>query len=200
MMERAIKPIGYRIEPLDISDFSAAPENWFQKQLSVGKDSWFLAHADDGIIWGGVRNGQLIVSSSVFPEVSPPLRTLTLQQARLFGEQAEVRVWRGTNGFRACRVQDESNEEVEAFDEEHLLWGTKVDEQKNGFALLADGRQGLRHAAPLDLATVQVSHPEQRHPLRLRVRHYLGYDDDGRVRITMSRLVTLGYHPGGKQQ
>ncbi len=153
---------------------------------------WLLAHADDGVIWGEILESGLHLSSDAFPEVSPPLRTVTLQQARLFGSQAELLIWRDGAAWRARLIRDISAEqEGEKFCEEtYLLWGTHVEERRNGFALLREGRQGLRHAPPL---------PENaKPPARLRVRHYLAYDEDGQAYIACSRLVDLEVERGEK--
>src|SRR5262249_16673186 len=57
---------------------------------------WLLAHSDDGVIWGKLRDdGQLYLSSDVFPVRGLSLHSATLQQARLFGEHAELLIWRG---------------------------------------------------------------------------------------------------------
>ncbi len=187
-MKRKIKPMACQRQPLDTADFATDPSGWFQEQTSVGDDAWFLAHADDGVIWGQIREGQLLTSDSVFPQVSPPLRAITLQQARLFGQSAQVQVWRGRDGFKACRLQDCQDDGAEAFDETHILWGTHVEAQAQGFTLVADGHQGLRHAVPLKVEDAAFGRGR---PLRLVVRHYLTYDGDGQVRITLSRLVAL---------
>ena len=187
-MSREIKEITCQVCPLDAKEFAANPVDWFEKQPSVGDEAWFLAHADDGVIWGCLQNGQLVTSGVVFSEVSPPLRATTLQQARLFGETAEVRVWRDGNEFRACRLEDQSSAEGEALDEYHILWGKQTEQRKDGFTLVADGRQGLRHAVPLTL-TEGLFHDDR--PLRLTVRHYLAYDGCGQARIALSRLVAL---------
>jgi CRISPR-associated protein (TIGR03984 family) len=198
-MKREIKPIACQKQPLDTTDFAADPSGWFQKHSDVGDEAWFLAHADDGVIWGQIRNRQLVTSDSVFPQVSPPFRPVTLQQARLFGESAEVRVWREGNEFKAWRLEDHHNEEAEAFDEAHVLWGTRAEARKGGFTLVVDGRQGLRHVMPLEATDTALGAGGRRHPLRLCVRHYLDYDKDGQARIALSRLVALRQLPGGGQ-
>ncbi len=195
-MKRETKPIACQVQPLDTTDFTVDPLAWFRKQPGVGDAVWFLAHADDGVIWGRMRNGQLVTSDSVFPQVSPPLRAITLQQARLFGSDAEVRVWRVENSFEARRLQDHRGGQAEAFDEAHILWGTQVEQRKEDFTLVADGRQGLRHALPpLPAADIPFDPPEKKrkrwHPLRLGVRHYLGRDESGTVVIVQSRLTGL---------
>jgi CRISPR-associated protein (TIGR03984 family) len=195
-MQEKIKPMACQRQPLDTTNFATDPSGWFQEQASVGDGAWFLAHADDGVIWGQVREGRLFTSDSVFPQVSPPLRAVTLQQARLFGQSAEVRIWRDGAEFKACRLQDFQDEEAEAFDEMHILWGTQAEARTQGFTLVADGRQGLRHAVPLEVEDAAFVRGR---PLRLLVRHYLTYEDNGRGHIAQSRLVALRQMSEGGQ-
>ena len=191
-MRLTTNPVGYRVDVLETTGLAQDPAGWFERQPNTGEGGWFLAHADDGIIWGQNRDGHLLLSGTVFPAVSPPLRTITLQQARLFGEQAEVRLWRNGNDFAACRVEDFSGSDSEALDEEYLLWGDQVKDQKNGFSLMADGVQGLLHAVPLDVVRSSSSLNSRGRLLRLKLRHYLSCDQDGRAHIRLSRLVNLG--------
>ncbi len=150
---------------------------------------WLLAHADDGVIWGEVRDGKLHLSSDAFPQISPPLRAATLQQARLFGPEGELLVWKEDAGWQARRIQDGAGDSIEYYDEAHLLWGDREEGRQDGFVLLCQGKEGLRHAPPL---------PEGvQPPARLHVRHYLAYDPDGQAHIAYSRLV--GFEYGGGQ-
>jgi CRISPR-associated protein (TIGR03984 family) len=196
-MELEIKKLCCRVQPLEIINFSADLSAWFQKQPKVGDKIWFLAHADDGIIWGQIRKGTLITSDSAFQRISPLLRAITLQQARIFGENAEVRVWRNGSEFQACRLEDQMDNSAEAFDEATILWGNKTEAKTEGFTLVSDGRQGLRHAVPIDVPDSAFgTNPTRRRPLRLLIRHYLTYDLEGQARIALSRLVNV-YVKGG---
>jgi CRISPR-associated protein (TIGR03984 family) len=186
-MERKIESLACQVQPLKMVGFDADPRMWLQNQPCVGENSWFLAHADDGIIWGRFQDGQLVTSNSAFPKISPPLRLVTLQQARIFGHNAEVRVWRNGNKFEACRLEDYFKKDEEAFDEDYLLWGTHPDEMINGFTLVSDGNQGLKHAVPIDVSEAAF---KTNHPLCLQIRHYLTYDQ-GQARIALSRLVKI---------
>ena len=144
---------------------------------------WMLAHADDGVIWGELRDDKLHLSCDAFPKISPPLRIETLQQVRLFGHLAELLMWRDESTWRARLIKDHAGELNPCYDEDHLLWGTDTDQEKDGFVLLRQGKEGLRHALPLASAD---SRP------RLKVRHYIAYDQDGQAYIAYSRLVSLG--------
>ena len=174
---------------IDFTDFEQKPHVWFQDQATAFASlTYFLAHDDDGVIWGRINeNGDLILSGDAFPhDVAVPLRSLTLQQARLFGKEGELLVWReGIGEWNGRFLNDDGVDEVDIFDEKHLLWGTASDNPKpeKGFTLMQDGVQGLLHAPPITLARNKTA--------VLTVRHYLEYDDQGQAYIAMSRLVTI---------
>lgn len=161
-------------------DFAADPGAWFAAQAKQYRLRWLLAHADDGVIWGEWRADGWRLSSTAFPEASPPLRAVTLQTARLFSETSEVLVWRTDGGWGARLIAD--GEATECHDEIFLLWGDTVRQEKDGFVLAEQGAEGLRHAPPL---------AGRKPPYCLTVRHYLNADEDGQARVTMSRLVKL---------
>lgn len=151
---------------------------------------WLLAHADDGVIWGELRADRLHLSGDAFPAISPPLRAATLQQARLFGPQAEILLWKDNGVWFGRLIRDDANEVEDAFDETHLLWGTDVEARQDGFTLLREGKEGLRHAPPLP--------DDAQLPVRLQVRHYVAYDADGQAYIAYSRLRGIDAQ-GGKR-
>jgi len=205
-MDREIMPIQWDASELDVNDLNDSASNknirlWFENQNAVGDEAWVIAYADDGVIWGKLLNGKIETSGSYssFLDIFPSLRAITLQEARLFGEKAEVRVWREKKEFRAIRTEDKESERAEAFDEDYILWGTKIEANSGKFSLVAEGRQGLRHAVPLVLSEDDFKEKGlPKHPLRLRVRHYIDYDADGKVFVKASRLVKL-FVKGGQQ-
>jgi len=198
---RELLPSGCRVEAVDPSGLADDPRGWMERQPSVGSPGWLLAHADDGVMWGSLIDGVLELTGDHFPAVSPPLRGETLQQARLFGPDAEVRAWRDGPRFRACRLEDFEDDTGEAFDERHVLWGTRVEAVSGPFTLVADGGQGLRHAVPLTRVPPGGQGGDAAgRPLRLTVRHYIGYDPEGQAFIRISRLVRLDHAKGGKRQ
>jgi len=190
-MKREIKSHPSVAEIITVESISDM-KDWLQAQAIQYNLRWLLAHADDGVIWGELRNRQLVTSDSVAPEVSPPLRAETLQQARLFAEHAELLLWRdGDNQWHARLIRDAVEGETpvftDAIDEPQLLWGTHG-EHRSGFTMLRDGAQGLRHAVPMELP---LGENNETHPPRLWVRHYLAEDQNGFIRIVASRLLDL---------
>jgi CRISPR-associated protein (TIGR03984 family) len=195
MTVRDIKQVQRQICPVTVDDtLEADLVGWLVAQAQAHDLTTLLAHADDGVIWGEMRQKQLLTSGDVFsePDVSPPLRALTLQQARLFGPAAELLLWRTEGGWQARLVTDDVGDEVECFDEWQILWGTRCEGSRDGFTLVADGAQGLRHAPPVRVDVRLFDPGENRRPLRLQVRHYLETDtESGLLRVTLSRLVQV---------
>lgn len=192
-MKREIKACREVQQMLDVPT-PLDPAQWLAQQAGDA-ECYLLAHADDGLIWGKIENGILTTShdaaqSTPYAEVSPPLREVTLQTARLFNENGEILLWRDaeTSAWQARMIYSTNDEEeatfVEAIDERQLLWGNKAQPISDTFTLLSDSGQGLRHIAPVSIAVGAL-------PLRLRVRHLIAEDETGFTRITASRLVTL---------
>jgi CRISPR-associated protein (TIGR03984 family) len=201
--------------------FADNPAEWLSQQMQLHELKYLLAHADDGVIWGRLDSDGLITSHVVAPEYSPPLRTETLQTARVFAPTGELLIWRDEAGQWVGRLIAEAKsgtkpEWTQAFDEYQILLGTNARPQDRGFTLMSEGSQGLFHVVPLKL---EGKIDEQTRPLRLVVRHYLKVDnydftlegansvrperaapdtkidDYGFVRVNASRLVNLHLEP-----
>jgi CRISPR-associated protein (TIGR03984 family) len=190
-MKREINSGRHRIASLPIPpNFGSETSVALTEQAWLYHLRWLLVHADDGVIWGELRADGLHLSSDAFRDLSPPLRAVSLQQARLFGPDAELLVWKDDSTWRARLIEDGAGESGEYFDEAYLLWGTKAEQGQSGFLLLCEGKEGLRHSPPLP--------QEIRLPARLQVRHYLSYDGEGQAYIAGSRLVAIE-NQGGEE-
>jgi CRISPR-associated protein (TIGR03984 family) len=191
--EQLLDGIGYQVEDIAItSDDISTPSaltDWLTSQATT--NSILLAHSDDGVIWGYMTDEQLLLSSQADAKVSPQLRPATLQQLWLFDEQTQLHLWPDGFNWSARRVQEVDDAQAAALDEEHLLWGTLATPKSNGFTLLEDGVQGLRHLPPSHIFGRGYG-PILRDRVYLQIRHYLTPDDKGVNSISMSRLVKLG--------
>lgn len=166
---------------------SANLKDWLEAQAQQHQLTYLLAHADDGVIWGHFHQGYLSTSDSVLRE-SPPLRIETLQQCRIFGSAGEILLWKVDGSWKAGLVTDPDTETIE---EKQLLLGThgKI-HASEGFTVLWDGAQGLKHAVPFTQIELQANQ-KLAQSLRLLVHYYIDYDQDGLARITLSRLVNF---------
>lgn len=164
---------------------------WLKQKAEQYQIQYLLAHGDDGVIWGKFQNGELITTTEpvkLFPECNFPfLRKETLQQCRIFGDTSEVMIWKNNGGFKARLIQDNNLTMDDYIIENQILWGTQKEQENNGFTLVSDGQQGLRHAVPL----TGINFNNNERPLRLTIHHYIDEDDSGVTRIYLSRLVNL---------
>ena len=125
MNEIKNKKIDSRILPVTMPvDFNGDIQTWLEQQADTYNLRWLLAHADDGVIWGEVRDDDLHLSNSLF---EPELRVTTLQMARLFGEAGELYLWKSNNNWSARLVLEGDGDTKQYYDETQLLWGTHVD-------------------------------------------------------------------------
>ncbi len=192
-MKRDINACHAIFEPVATNGIEKDVKAWLQEQAARYKLKWLLAHADDGVIWGRADNGKIVTAENLAPDICPPLREETLQQARLFAPHAELLLWRKEEGHWTARlIRDAKNGEdpvwQEAIDEAQILWGTYAEPLSEGFTLMKDGAQGLCHAVPLAL---KGEFENEKRPLRLQVRHYIAEDEGGFARIVASRLLKL---------
>jgi len=189
-------------------DFKAPDKNenvrdWLEKQMNATR-TFLLAFADDGVIWGIYQDGLKTTPQSFDKKVRRELRGETLQQAYVFGEKDEVRLFRGGEEWKVVQIEDVDGQD--ALDEYQVLWGSEViGTPVQGFTHVRDRiQQSMDHALPLiGLNNLDLNDNAP----RLLVRHYIDYnlkkDDDsekedqstGEARIYLSRLVKLGFGP-----
>jgi CRISPR-associated protein (TIGR03984 family) len=200
-MTRIIQRGSYTLPPLDPIDPAFADDQqltWLRAQAQQYGLTTLLIHADDGLMWGTVLNGKVHLASQAFPERFPPLRSITLRQLWLFGEKAELFIWRSDGGWSGRLLVDQPEKAGWYFDEAQIQVGDHVAEARNGFTLVAEGQEGLYHAVPIPSAQIPFT-PDRRdrhHPLRLTMRHYLDrVEADGTLVIAHSRLVRLAAVP-----
>lgn len=189
---REIQSGGYHVKSVEAPSSSESFRFWLIEQAQTFGIVQLLAHADDGVIWGWIEDGQLLTSGAMFDGgTSPSLRLETLQQARLFGEAGELLLWCSDGGWRARWVTDVREGEG-YYEETQILWGNRHETTEAGFTLVCEGRAGLRHAPPVEITPDAFDEDGRSHPLRLQVRHYLETDiGTGLVRVTLSRLVEV---------
>lgn len=169
------------------AEFLADPLIWLARKAAEHDLKTMLAFAENGVLWGRVESGTLRLASSAFPEYQRSFNLAHLHELRLFGEQAELHLWKNSDSTFKFRIFEEGNFNGETMEQTYLLWGNGLaqPDPKDGFTLMAEGRQNFYHVPPLaDGAGTHAG---------LRIRHYFEQDDDGQARICFSRLVKLEF-------
>ena len=183
---RQIERTHYDIRVTEV-EVPADLRGWLAEQQ---EEAVILAHADDGLIWGRAVDDRTHLAYESFPNLSPQLRSETMWQLWLFGSDSELFLWRDGDRWRQRVISEHAGDEHEYYDETQMLWGLYHRETRAGFTLVQEGHNWLPHAVPL--AVPETAFDGRRHPLRLRVRHYLTRDEtSGLLRVSLSRLVEL---------
>ena len=85
---------------------------WLAEQMNENKLTFLLAFADDGVIWGRMDGGLLVIAHEASQKDDKKnytqLRGKTLQQAYVFSDKMEVRLFRDEMGkWKALNIEDE---------------------------------------------------------------------------------------------
>ena len=163
--------------------------DWLTQQAINNGLQMLLLHAETGVVWGEIQNNSLTLSADTMLDWN------MLHQARLFGDNGELFVWQGPQGWHARLIEDGKGNTAEWIDECQMLWGNRRDTATTanaGFTPIVEGSQGIVHAPPIG-DTI----PTEQQRAQIKVRHYLGEDSAGVVRVTHSRVVKL-LKPGEK--
>jgi len=163
--------------------------SWLTNHLK--EHDFLLAFADDGVIWGKMDGDKLITSNQIDEKVSPALRGTTLQQAFIFNDKEEIRLFRDElNQWQARQIADEGEELIK---ESQILWGDRAYPIQNGFTHVFNARQqGLNHIVPLKVENSQLDPDEKgTQCIRLEVHHIVRYNEEGEAYIEISRLAGL---------
>lgn len=172
-----------------------------------------LAYCDDGVVWGRLSGSAWQLGCDSFPEVSPRPTKSSLQQLHLFGELAEVLIWRAGDGLAGRVLAHDADQRWEQDDplrpkhESLVLVGEELlAGPRDGFSLVG-GARGTRQAVPVaceasDFRQVrgEAGHSTKWSPLRLELCHYFADDiESGAVRAQASRLLWLALEPAPRQ-
>ena len=141
-----------------------------------------ITHSDSGVTWGYLDDqGQWKLGAAVDPALCPVPKAKSLHELRLFGNAAEVLIWRDENELQGRILADDStvfdsSDPLCPMNEGRRLRG-ECREMRDGFKRYVDAG-GAQHLVP-------ESFPEE-----FGVRHYFEQDaSTGAVRIAATRLV-----------
>jgi CRISPR-associated protein (TIGR03984 family) len=197
------------IEPLSPEKIPAAfAEDEGRRLVKLATDHlgadgvrYALIHLDDGVLWGRI-NGDRLSVPDMNDYWTPELRSVTVQQCRVFGDQGELFIWREAEGQWRGRVVIEGGAtEVAMFEESQILYGDMAHDgteghdlppppRKSGFTAIYEFKKGtgIRQIVPIE-ATDALEKGER---VTLTVRHYLTQDYDGQAKFFCSRLKSIG--------
>jgi CRISPR-associated protein (TIGR03984 family) len=212
MNRRELKKCSSSVRQVEIKELNTVAHltQWLTTQAKSFGCTTLLAHAEDGVIWGRFdkNENEVELRSSYEAELaaqtkepySAALHPDTLWQARLFGADAEVLLWREQGvpnaAWQSRVIEDKAGEDTlfdRYFDEPQLLLGyesTPLGE--TGFTRMREGSAELVHVLPMDVNDV-----DRQHRVKLVVRHYLSKNEP-LAWVAATRLVKLISNGGEK--
>lgn len=104
---------------------------------------WLFGQTFGGVIWGRVRDGELVLTTNASVGAEALLRHDTLLNLRLFDTERELRAWRADTDLKACLVNEG------AHGEEYAAW----QEHRYGLRLPELGRLRARHYLAMEPET-----------------------------------------------
>lgn len=187
----AINPAGWSFRPLDCASLPDGLSTWAAEQVKeLGKPAWLLAFTLEGAAWGIMQDDALHLASEIYPHQVVDLSRSSLQEVFVFSAKGQAHAWLAGGQWKGALLVDGDPMQDDYFDQKLLLWGTRVDDWQDGFALLREGAQGLLQAVPLDRKP-NLQANRQGAPA-LRMRNYLLKDKaSGAAYIAAVRLVEI---------
>lgn len=167
------------------AEFPDNPLGWLGQKATKDKYKYFLAHSNDGVNWGRWDGKHWVLSHDAFPKNAPEFAAERLQSVRLFGDDVELLLWQEGAVWKGRILRDSSYDEW--IDERQLLWGSVVEGESEGFLLLAEGAEGLRHAVP----ALKGEFIPAKKRYCIKVRNYLNFDEMGQAWVAASRIRGL---------
>lgn len=146
---------------------------------------WALCQQQDGVLWGHAVDGRWVMSPGRLDETR--LLSQHPTELRLFGPDGELMIWSadGSPRGRVCTDIPVADADRQPIDDQRIVAATRVIDTDGAFTRVADTR-GREQVVPLHLNS-----SFKPWTLRLSCRHYLSNSDDGRLIVTMSRLMNL---------
>jgi CRISPR-associated protein (TIGR03984 family) len=151
----AVKTARWSIEPLDCSKLPSDVEAWAAAvSKKIGGPAWLLAFTLQGTAWGRLEADGLHLAADLYPGQVLDLAASSLQEVYVFSQAGQGHAWLAGQNWRGALLLDDSPPGVqpvqgECFDQDLLLWGSRLDDWKENFALLREGAQGMLQAVPL---------------------------------------------------
>lgn len=148
-----------------------------ERSKSITGDIWCLLHLTDAVRILGLRQGLAEIDKA---------ETWKIRVLRVFGENGEIHVWRTGEEFSWRVREDGVGDLTEYADQEQFLWGDKAD--SDGQSVVESGR-GNRIVFSVPVTQWNL-------PVKMTVRNYIDYQEDGLLHFIDARVTGLNVAGG----
>ena len=100
-------------------------------------------------------------------------------EARIFNKEDELKIWKYQGKIYSRLFSDARQSNYEVYEENMLLWGDRVENN-----VLKESGRGAEIKFPVEITPDRL-------PLKIRVKNYYTYDDNGLIRFHDARLTEI---------
>ena len=149
----------------------------FLKEIAVadlGGNCLLIIYKDNEIIIGLIKEDVMNVGNPDEFNVN------NVKEIRMFSKIGELHLWKiGDEIKLRLRIDNKEGEEVDIYQEEHFIWGTRASGN-----LLQEEHRGMKIPFPFDI-------DEKSLPITYQVRNYFKYNDEGLIEFYDARIVSF---------
>jgi len=154
-----------------------------EETTELGERFLVLVHTNDRVFFSLERAGELSESLKV-------LSADSLKEFRAFSESGELHIWKDCSGIGWRLRIDEPSESGNTIDDVQFLWGNTIACESDEGLILKESGRGFSFRVPFFERPPSFK-SESSLPLKLLVRNYFDFDEDGLLRFFDARLVSL---------
>ena len=184
--------------------------NWLASIWGDAGEAWVLGYADDGVIWGKVKERQLLVAADEDVPGAAKLRMETLHSLEMFNVSQQIHLQSNGDGYQITHISETvcNYSDGFAFDEEQFLLGAFGEEKDDDDYRLIISRQnseiqyarlinrgGSFHYIPADQWLMSSLQKSKRAQMTMRKYYQLNDESDGWV-FAGKRLIDIHAYKG----
>ena len=183
--------------------------DWLASIWGGAGEAWVLGYADDGVIWGRIKEDQLLIAAYDEVPGAAKLRVETLNSLEIFNARQQIHLQSMGDQYQINRIYEMACDSSEgfAFDEEQFLLGAFGDEKDENSRLIDSiqhtgiqyaklmNRGGSYHYIPTDEGLRSLLERSNRAQMTLRKYYQLNDRQDGWV-FAGKRLINIHAYKG----
>ncbi len=115
-------------------------------------------------------------------DLSDKVKKLTLNdivEARIFNKEDELKIWKYQGKVKSRLFSEVKQNNSEVYEENMLLWGDRVEDN-----VLKESGRGAEIKFPVEITSDKL-------PLKVKVKNYYTYDDNGLILFHDARLTEI---------
>ena len=140
------------------------------KENALKNNPWVLIYSHSEIILEQLDN---------LPDKVEALTSQDILEARIFNKEDEFKIWKYQGEIKSRLFSETKLENYEVYKENMVMWGDKVEN-----SVLKESGRGTEIKFPVKIISESL-------PLKIQVKNYYTYDDNGLIQFHDARLAGI---------